>query len=311
MKHGKSRMPIERSDEALLVSYLLGNLSEQEQVRVEDRAFADPVYLGALEATEADLIDEYVLGGLSASDRRKFEGRFLTSPQRRSKVEFARALAQVTTEFNPGRPVVPERLPFRQALLSFVRGFHPAVQLAAVAAALVVVAGAAFLTIQNSAMRSRMTLLEAQRVELVNRAQSLQQQISQQQARPLETQKPPVAIERLPLLASLVFPPGVSRAETRVHQLTLPPGAQLAHLLVQLEPRDKFPRFRAELRTRGGEEVLVRNGLTGQLVGGTYSVSFDIPASALPAGEYELGLKGLSGGPDTEIGFYYFRVKKQ
>jgi hypothetical protein len=41
------------------------------------------------------------------------------------------------------------------------------------------------------------------------------------------------------------------------------------------------------------------------------SVPFDLPASALSPGEYELALKGFSDGPTTDIGYYYFRVVKQ
>ena len=73
-----------------------GSLTEEEQVRVEDRAFADREYMSAIDAAEADLIDAYVSGDLPQADRRAFESRFLTSPQRRSKVEFAQALARVT-----------------------------------------------------------------------------------------------------------------------------------------------------------------------------------------------------------------------
>jgi len=40
-------------------------------------------------------------------------------------------------------------------------------------------------------------------------------------------------------------------------------------------------------------------------------VSFDVPANALSAGEYELALKGLADGQATDIGYYYFRVVKQ
>ena len=46
-------MRSERVDEMLLVRYLLGDLTEEEQAQVEDRAFEDAEYLGALEA-EAD-----------------------------------------------------------------------------------------------------------------------------------------------------------------------------------------------------------------------------------------------------------------
>ena len=90
-------MERESVDETLLVRYLLGGLPEDEQVRVEERAFSDREYLGIIEAVEADLIDAYVRGELSASDRQQFERRFLASRERRTKVEFARALAEVAT----------------------------------------------------------------------------------------------------------------------------------------------------------------------------------------------------------------------
>jgi hypothetical protein len=87
------------SSEALLVRYLLGDLPDQQQAEIEDRAFTDPEYLRNIQAVESDLIDEYVRGGLSQSDRRRFEQRFFASAERRRKVEFAKALAAVTPEF--------------------------------------------------------------------------------------------------------------------------------------------------------------------------------------------------------------------
>ena len=68
-------MRSQRSNETWYVKYLLGKLTEDEQVELEDRAFADADYLSALQATEADLIDAYVRGELSQSDRRSFEFR--------------------------------------------------------------------------------------------------------------------------------------------------------------------------------------------------------------------------------------------
>ena len=92
------RCDLKTSMKACCIEYLLGNLPEAEQVRVEDRAFTDAEYLNALEASESDLIDTYVRGGLSPADRRAFERQFLTSPNRRRKVEFAKALAKVAAE---------------------------------------------------------------------------------------------------------------------------------------------------------------------------------------------------------------------
>ena len=91
-------MRSERNDEKLIVQYLLGNLSEEEQVRIEDRAFSDSAYMGALEAAEADLIDAYVHNELSQAERLGFERRFLTSSNRRNKVEFARDLVRIAQD---------------------------------------------------------------------------------------------------------------------------------------------------------------------------------------------------------------------
>jgi hypothetical protein len=304
-------MPAERIDEVLLRNYLLGKLSEEEQVQVEDRAFSDPEYLVAVEGAEADLIDSYVRGDLQSTDRRIFEGRFLTSPQRRRKVEFAKTLEQVTAELKTSRPLVPERPPFWQTLVDLVRGFHPAVSFAGALAVLALIAGTAWLLVHDSDMRSRVAALEARRSDLENREQTLRQQLMEQQARTTDGQPAPSQSRHSTVIASLVFLPGMSRAATRVQQLTLTPGAQLAHIEIQLEARDEFPQFRAELRTRSGDEILVRSGLVRRQSNGAYSVSLDVPCSAVPTGEYELTLKGLSDGQTTDIGYYYFRVQVQ
>ena len=315
MNGGQSQMPAEPADEALLQKYLLGDLSEQEQVVVEDRAFADPAYLGALEGVEADLIDAYVRGELPQAGRRKFERRFLTSPQRRNKVEFARALAAVAAESKPVSFRLPERPSVWQALRNLFQASHPALRFAAGFAALMVAAGASWLAMQSVSMRSRLAELEAQSREMQVRDQALRQQLSEEQARAAslaaQSQKPSGEAQQPSLLASLVFLPGLSRAGTSVQQLVLNSTAQLVHIEIQLEPRDEFPRFRAELRTRGGEDVLTRSNVPMRRINSGNSVTFDLPANALPPGEYELALKGISDAQTTDIGYYYFRVVRQ
>jgi hypothetical protein len=182
-------------------------------------------------------------------------------------------------------------------------------------AALVLVAGASWLAVQNIGMRSHVAALEAQGRDLRLREQAVRQQLSEEQARganlAAQSQKPSGENGRPPLLASLVFLPGLSRAGTSVQQLVLNSAAQLAHIEIQLEPRDEYARFRAELHTRGGEDVLTRSNLTRRHTNSGYAVSFDVPSSALTAGEYELALKGVAEGQTTDVGYYYFRVVKQ
>src|SRR2546421_11999528 len=90
-----SRQPF---DEKMVIQYLLGELSEDEQLRFEERAFADQELLQNIRAVENDLVDEYVRGELSGVARRRFEERFLASSSGRRKVEFARDLTNVISE---------------------------------------------------------------------------------------------------------------------------------------------------------------------------------------------------------------------
>jgi hypothetical protein len=69
-------------------------------------------------------------------------------------------------------------------------------------------------------------------------------------------------------------------------------------------------RLRAASRWRQGEDVLARH-LARRRTDAGYSVAFDLPASALPSGDCELALKGLAGDQTNDIGYYYFRVRRQ
>ena len=307
----KSYMRSLRSNETWQVKYLLGNLSEEEQVQVEDRAFADGDYMSALEATEADLIDAYVRGQLSQSDRRSFEFRFLTSPERRRKVEFARALATITSESKTQE----SRAAGREFFMRAFWGWNPVVQLAAGMVALMCIAGGAWLVSENAAIRSRVAALEADRRDFDAREQTLRQRLSEEQARAVALaaqNREPSEPARAPLVASLILVPGLSRAPTRVEQLVLSPSAQMARIEIQVESRDDYPRFRAELRTRSGEEVLSRSNLTRQKSGPGFTVALDVPASALAVGDYELALKGIAADHTSQdVGYYYFGVQKR
>jgi hypothetical protein len=293
------------------VKYLLGQLTEEEQVQIEDRAFTDRDYLSSLEGTEADLVDAYVRGELSDADRRSFELRFLAAPERRRKVEFARALATITSESEVQESPAAVRPSFMRTLF----GWNPAFQFAAGVAALILVAAGAWLVSENAASRSRVATLEAERRGFEAREQSLRQQLENEQNRAaaLAAQnRPPAEAERPSLVASLVLLPGLSRTQTQAEQLVLSPSAQIARIEIPLDSRDDYPRFRAELRTKGGEEVLSRSNLPKRKSGAGFMISVEVPASALAVGDYELALKGIAADRTSQdVGYYYFAVQRR
>ena len=79
----------------LIARYLLGDLTEKQQIEIEDRAFREQEYRQNITAVENDLIDEYVRRELPETQRRQFEHLFLTSADRRRRIDFARALSTV------------------------------------------------------------------------------------------------------------------------------------------------------------------------------------------------------------------------
>src|SRR5215510_11644293 len=122
-------MAADLKSEKLITQYLLGELPEEQQVAIEDRAFSDQEFMASITSVENDLIDEYVRGEMAETDRRRFESRFLASESRRKRVEFARALARFLDETRvterETRTVSATRSSWRDALAAFLNGLNP------------------------------------------------------------------------------------------------------------------------------------------------------------------------------------------
>ena len=87
--NGHSRLENEEAD---LRRYLLGQMSEAEEARVERAYLGSDDALEALRAREDELIEEYLAGALEAAERERFERLFLASPARLERLVFLRAL---------------------------------------------------------------------------------------------------------------------------------------------------------------------------------------------------------------------------
>ena len=96
--------------EAELRRYLLGELSLQEQVLMEQRLFLDSEYAQLAQSVEDDLIDDYVHDDLTETEREKFENRFLKQQAYRDDISIAQALDRyLTSEPVTGRGSIPLR----------------------------------------------------------------------------------------------------------------------------------------------------------------------------------------------------------
>ena len=325
--------------EKLIAQYLLGELPEEQEIEIEDRAFSEPEFMASITAVENDLIDDYVREEMPATNRSQFEARFLNSESRRKRIEFARALTLLLAETRvterDTRTVSGRRASWGDALAEFFQRLNPAGRIALATAALLVIVGGAWLITQTLTLRSQLNRLQAQQNAQQNDRQSLEQQVESERRRneelavQLNQEKQQRAqsdesLRRLSetvnqpsdsprsIIATLTLLPGISRGATIQPKLILPPNANVARLQIGIEPEEDYKSFGVELRTAGGRPVWMRDSLTARSSRGGRSIRLTLPASALLPGEYELRLKGVREvGPPEDVGFYYFQVMKR
>jgi len=326
-------MAADLDNENVIARYLLGELPEEQQIEIEDRAFAEKEYLANITAVENDLIDEYVRHELSESDRRRFEERFLASAERRKRVDFAKALAGVQSEVTVREKTVASQpsWSWRDSIYAFISGLNPAMRFAAVAAMILVVVGAAWLFTETLRLRRQLTQLQAEQTQ----RQQLEQQVELERRRNAELnvrleqeqQQRAQSDESLrqlsetgdaanpsprPVIASLMLLPGLARGEGQKPILVLPDDARVARLQIGIDREEPYKMFAVEVRTISGRQVWTREKLGARSRRGIRAIALTLPATALKPGEYELSLRGVTEGGGTEdVGFYYFTVKKK
>lgn len=84
--------------EEQLFRYLLGELPEEDMLKLEESYFLNNVLFDELQAAERDLIDLYVEGSLSLAQEYQFEHFFLSTTTRQEMLSFARALKKYIPE---------------------------------------------------------------------------------------------------------------------------------------------------------------------------------------------------------------------
>jgi len=98
---------------------------------------------------------------------------------------------------------------------------------------------------------------------------------------------------------------GTSRAASASTAVTIPAGTSEVQVNVRLDPADRFGKYAMELRGARDRVVWSGGDLTAATVDGYLTVSARIPATALPAGSYELAVRGAG----TDLGFVPLTVR--
>lgn len=97
-------MSLNLDDEKWIKSYLLGELSQEEAQRLEERLLRDDDFVEHMRLTEDELVEDYVRDSLSPHERERFKTYFLSTPRRRRKLMFVERLSKLASERPAPRP---------------------------------------------------------------------------------------------------------------------------------------------------------------------------------------------------------------
>src|SRR3954447_20128390 len=275
------------TDDELLRSYLLGELSEEEADAVDGRLLKEDELFEQSEAIEADLLAEYAQGSLAPAERERVRQRLASSPQGRERLRLARSLNVLAA-----REKAAAVLPFVRRATPFQR---PALRWAALAAGLLAAAGLAWLALEGSHPPFRMSQKHpAPVIAETPRAHEVPA------PKPPAPAAPPVAPAPAPVKAVFQLALTSLRGSESAEKLRVPAKAGTVELQISVEGMEDLQSFHLTVRNRKAETVKAWTGLKPQSLNGVRALVVNLPAELLPAGKYEIQAQGLAPGGEPE-----------
>lgn len=267
-------MPSEPTDEQV-VQYLLGELSDEERLAVQESLFRDNEVFDRLQDAETDLIDALARGELTAGDAQKVRD-FVAASGQHARLNFARALASSETARAGGLRTqqAPATSGLSAVLSAASRLFSSRLILAFACGVLAVIAG--WFWLQNGRLR---------------------------QGAGTRT----VAVAPSGPVFTFALPSGVVRGVEQARQVTIPAGTAIVQIELPIDQPGAYAGFSAVVKTSGGDVVWSESGTLAQA---TDRAALLIAAAALHSGRYEITLAGTHGGGQPElINYFYFVVR--
>ena len=296
---------MKRSEDKVMVRYLLGELPEKEQVALEELCFTDNDTFERMWASENELVDDYVRDRLQGPERDRFESHYLASPVHQRRVQAAKFLLGAAATPELPQPSLAERLK------QWLGGFRLP-ELALTGALVALAAGGIWLFLERSRLRDEVDNLrienavhkqrEAQ-LESANEAQ--RSEINRLTETPGRQRDPLPEPPKASRIFAFVLSP-ISVRSGAGQSFVVPHDAQTVQLRLKA-PSGEWTSYRAEIRSVGQRTAWS----SGRLIGRGGNISVEVPAGRLSFDDYILTLSGVTGdGRTEEIERYSFRVMR-
>jgi hypothetical protein len=278
-----------------LRAYLLGQLGEDQAEALEREYFTDAERRERLAAEEDDLFDQYATQRLAPEDRRRFEQKYLSSPQGRDRVAFARALHASAAARAAARPLA-RAAPWR---------------VLAAAAALALVALGTWVVRYERAREAEVQRLRAAVGALSTRESEPRQLVEPAPAAAPQPTTSPGPVTTPPVrVATLELAPGLLRDRGALPLLQLPRGAESLRLRLRVNAELSRESYTARIETVDGRAVANLEPLRARPLRGDRVVDVLLSASLLDEEIYIVTLHGKAQHSTEELATYCFRVRR-
>ncbi|MCI0698585.1 hypothetical protein L0337_42115 [candidate division KSB1 bacterium] len=326
-------MPNDKIDPRTIPRYLLGELSEKEEDRIEERYFAESDLFEQVVNAEDELIHAYLDNRLTERERRLFEQNILSQPEKRKKVKFMQALKVFAREQEGTLPAgLWKRInAWLHSLADFILPEAPVWRLASILGAIFLAIVSVKLSLNVSALRTQLDQQQAERLTILQRAQELQRQAESQSRRNEElagqlqsernqrtdleqqlleqrgTEKGLVAISLYPSTAQS------SRGGNTLPKSQIEQEDQVVKLVLYLEDDTPYKSYQIYLETVAGDTLWSQfQKLVTPPIGERKLLHLLLTANILAHDDYIITVKGINSlGETKELSSYSFRVAKK
>ena len=316
--------------ETELKRYLLGELTLEEQVLIEQRLFLDRDYAQLAQAVEDDLIDDYVRSDLTAIERKKFEAHFLLQrPENSEDLKVAQALERYLTFEGITNPAVVAIHSDQPAISSAQPRHKPAVWFALAAAILIVLSIVTWIAIRSSKPANNPQQAQEQqpgptgpdrqqqpgpsppingsnsrRDDTVERRDDPNKKRNEREDRRPEQPMP----HTFP--AVTLLPGGGSRGGGQIKEVVIASKQKNVSLKLLLSTTKDYERYHLELLSR--QRRVHAQILSSQIdeESGRPIIFITLPTNLLTQRRYEIKLRGITTDGRQDITSYFFTIRK-
>jgi hypothetical protein len=324
----------------LITRFLLGELSDEERTRVEERFLADNEFFEEVLSAEDALMDQYLLGQLSDEHRKRAQTLFHSSPGQKREVQFTRELIASVREAhveNNSTASANSKIGNSARAFSFIppglKNFLPHFN---ATGWVVILLGCLVLMSCILYLYSQKKGWEAQRAAVERSSQEARERLSEEMqgkaelSRQLEIEKEkraqaeekaeelaaqmrarkPDKINRPDTITAIILAPTTLERGGNSKALSLKAETGRVQLQLELDEGQRYSQYNVSLTTFDGRRVWSRNSVAAsQIKQGRLNLV--LPASLLEYEDYKIELKGLSENGDfVHVADYLFKVRR-